>query len=198
MKNRGKYVGILLAGGQSRRFGSPKAFAVHQNEYFFKKVIKVLEPYVNDIIIVSHPSITQRLQSEYEGKVIEDVEEFRGDGPLAGIYSGMSTLTSDTYIILPCDMPFLLPSTIMWLIEQYELSGGYDGVAPIVNGKTQPLVTILSQSVQSIIYKKLIKKQLRLMDLYNSTRINIVDATNLPYATDQFRNINSMDDYGSE
>ena len=35
-------IAIILAGGQSSRFGSPKAFATIEGEVFYKKIIKTL------------------------------------------------------------------------------------------------------------------------------------------------------------
>lgn len=44
---------IILAGGESRRFGRPKAFAEVEGQMFYQRIIKVLEStnMFNDILI---------------------------------------------------------------------------------------------------------------------------------------------------
>lgn len=84
-----RMVGAILAGGESRRFGSPKAFAKQNGVYFFQRAVEALCPSVEELYIVSHPTLVARFQQEASEKVIGDDEKYRGQGPLAGIYTVM-------------------------------------------------------------------------------------------------------------
>ena len=98
-------MGIVLAGGLSRRFGSPKAFARIENEYFYERAIDALEPHCDEVVIVTRPELLDRYAPSE--KVITDLPEFAGLGPLAGILSAMESVEADRYVVLPCDMPYV-------------------------------------------------------------------------------------------
>ena len=50
-------VGILLAGGLSRRYGSPKAFAEIEGELFYERAYNALAAVCGDVIIISRPEL---------------------------------------------------------------------------------------------------------------------------------------------
>ena len=55
---------IILAGGESRRFGRPKAFAEVEGQMFYQRIIKVLEStnMFNDILI----STNNQLKNQFD------------------------------------------------------------------------------------------------------------------------------------
>ena len=54
---------IILAGGQSERFGKPKAFAEINYQMFYKRIIEVLEAtnMFNEIIISTNETLSHEL-----------------------------------------------------------------------------------------------------------------------------------------
>ena len=44
--------GIVLAAGEGKRYGKPKALAVHNNETFLEHQYKLLKPFCDSLIIV--------------------------------------------------------------------------------------------------------------------------------------------------
>ena len=73
--------GILLAGGRSTRYGSPKAFAVEQGEYYYERAYAALALVSDPVVIVSLDELQPRFPA---GRlVIADRERYRGCGPLA-------------------------------------------------------------------------------------------------------------------
>lgn len=95
---------IILAGGASSRFGSPKAFAEIHEEYFFKKIYHTLEStnMFSEIII----STNEALASEFDGyQVVIDDAKHKNKGPLSGLYSVMKETEGDFYFVISVDTP---------------------------------------------------------------------------------------------
>lgn len=103
-------IGILLAGGASRRYGSPKAFAQFEGRAFYEIAYELLQAVCDEVMIVSRSELLERFPQHLQ--VIMDDEEVLGEGPLAGIYSAMKNRTAERYVVLPCDMPYLTPSIL--------------------------------------------------------------------------------------
>ena len=100
-----KTAGIVLAGGLSRRFGSPKAFARFDSGIFMNEQSKRLESFCEEVIVVTREELLERFPQSVN--TITDLPEVAGLGPLAGIYSAMETVDADAYVVLPCDMPYV-------------------------------------------------------------------------------------------
>ncbi|WP_226535173.1 molybdenum cofactor guanylyltransferase [Fictibacillus halophilus] len=132
--------GIVLAGGESRRFGSPKALAEWNNKTFVEYSVESLTPYTDVILVISREELRYTLtkNSSKSIRILEDVPRYKGKGPLAGIYTGMISQKADYYLIAPCDMPLMSSSMYRkWLTAAQE--GEYDCVIPVLNEKIYPL-----------------------------------------------------------
>lgn len=106
-------IGILLAGGLSRRFGSPKAFAKIGDEAFYEKVYQALDAACDHVVIVSREEFLPLFPAGFD--VITDLPEVAGKGPLAGICSAMEMRPAPRYMVLACDMPFIGPQETLAL-----------------------------------------------------------------------------------
>lgn len=139
-------IGIVLAGGQSRRYGSPKAFAQYRGKCFYEYAIAALTPHCTEIVIVARPQDIDRFPNGLH--VVTDLQEYAGKGPLAGILTGMHTIQSDWYAVLPCDVPFADDSIIREL-QNYRT--GHRSVAIKVDGKPHPLLSIWNEGTEPMI-----------------------------------------------
>ncbi len=185
MSNKNSLVGILLAGGLSRRYGSPKAFATWKDQSFYEVVYQTLHSVCDEVVIVTRPELKAQFRTNYH--VIKDVEEFSGCGPLAGIYSGMRAIEADNYVVLPCDMP-LITSAIMEKLVTF-----HTGKVTVINvdGYLQPLVSIWNKEVKSIIYSALKQGQFKPMDVLVKTDTVKIEADLLSETLERFMNINT-------
>lgn len=74
------WAGVILAGGESSRFGEPKAFVRYNGKYFYEYSLQALVPFTNQVVIISHPSLTSRFSQDPAVKVTEDIPLFAGKG----------------------------------------------------------------------------------------------------------------------
>ncbi|WP_158541101.1 molybdenum cofactor guanylyltransferase [Sporosarcina sp. BI001-red] len=143
-------IGIVLAGGQSRRFGSTKAFAMYNGKCFYEYAITALAPHCSQIVVVARKEDVNRFPSTLH--IVTDLQEFAGQGPLAGILTGMNTIQSDWYAVLPCDVPFADDSIIRKLMNHRT---GNLSVAIEEIGKCHPLLSIWSKGAEPMIRSSL-------------------------------------------
>lgn len=92
-----KLLGLVLAGGQSRRFGSDKALALHQGRPLMAHALAGLLPFVADLAVVGRdwPGVRR----------IEDAP-CPGLGPLGGLLGGLSAAAAqgfDAVLTCGCD-----------------------------------------------------------------------------------------------
>jgi molybdenum cofactor guanylyltransferase len=90
--------GILLVGGRSRRFGSPKELARFQGETFAERAWRLLGEACDERVAAGRAD-------GLPFDVIEDAVE--GGGPLAGIVAGLRVARHDIAVCIPVDNPLL-------------------------------------------------------------------------------------------
>lgn len=183
-----KTIGIVLAGGQSKRFGEPKALALRHGKPFLLYSIEALHPIVDEIVIVAQPHIQTKLSFQ-DVSWIEDDPQYKGKGPLAGIYSAIVHHEATWYVVLPCDIPFIHETIIRMLKEQAD--DAFDAIVPYVNGRLQPLIAIYHYRVKSLIYNCLQQEEYRMHTFLSSCRVKRVGMKE----EQPFMNINTKEQF---
>lgn len=184
-----KTIGIVLAGGLSRRFGSPKAFAEREGRYFYEYAVDALKPHCEAIIIVTRTEFVERFPSEFQ--VIVDDPSYAGYGPLAGIYSAMNASNALRYVVLPCDMPYMNESFIEQLLTYHQT----DIVAVKTDDQYHPLVSILRRTVLEHLESTLKEHELRVVPFFNQMKAKWVNARLLDHDFEyRLKNINHQED----
>src|SRR5690625_2247369 len=156
MNEMNETYGIVLAGGQSRRFGSPKAFARKKGAYFYEITALLLGSLCSKVIIVAREEHLS--QFKCIDLTITDEPHILGKGPLAGIYSAMNAFVAHRYIVLPCDMPNLERIVLIKLLEN---ANTHDVTALKVNEKEYPLVSMSSRKMYKPFAQALENNELR-------------------------------------
>ncbi|MEH7235502.1 molybdenum cofactor guanylyltransferase [Bacillus sp. JJ1562] len=191
---KSKIAGVLLAGGESRRFGSPKAFAELHQKYFYEYAIEALEGNVGKLLIVSHPALVEQFRNQTSVEVIEDLPEFKGNGPLAGIFSAMQKQVSDWYVVLPCDTPFVTDELVKQLLT-FTNEDMVDAVVPIIKGRQQPLIAVYHKRVAKKIEQLLMNQHFKMSQLLDSCHVKFVTNQDLQLQGLEFENINNQTEY---
>lgn len=103
-----KTLGVILAGGQSRRFGGFKALHSWQGKPLISHVHDTLNPTVEQVVVAAGPWSDR---FEGLGNLCLDDGQFPDHGPIAGILSALSWAeqkgTFTQILSLPCDSPRL-------------------------------------------------------------------------------------------
>ena len=97
----GGLTGILLVGGASRRFGSPKASAELDGESLAARAWRVLGEACDTRVAVGKQSDGLELPFE----LVDDGSEVRA--PLAGIVAGLRATTTELAVVVPVDTPLV-------------------------------------------------------------------------------------------
>ncbi|PFJ19478.1 molybdenum cofactor guanylyltransferase [Bacillus cereus] len=188
-----KNAGIVLAGGMSSRFGEPKALASWRGNTFIEHIVKVMESALQEIVVISHSDIKEQVEQFVQVPVIEDIPHYKGNGPLAGIVSGMEYIESDWYVIMPCDAPNVSKEWFTILLEQ--TSDEYDAVVPIINGRKQPLLAAYHNCVKEKIYTLLQEEKRSMGQLLSQCNVKYIAEEDIQANADWFINVNTKEEY---
>lgn len=99
---------MLLVGGASRRFGSPKALAELDGETLADRGRRVLGEACDEVLVVGKPG-------ELPFEVLDDGIDLRA--PIAGVVAGLRAAACDVSVVLPVDCPWITAGTIRRLGE---------------------------------------------------------------------------------
>jgi molybdopterin-guanine dinucleotide biosynthesis protein A len=131
-------IGVVLAGGASRRFdGKPKGLMPIGG--------RAMALYVSDMLakFCSRVLIEARASDGYDALGLPVIEAgYDGKGPLAGLAAGLAAgfaLKCGKVAFAPCDMPLLTTD----IYDELGRAGGVGAYARTVQG-AEPLVTVLS------------------------------------------------------
>lgn len=116
--------GVVLAGGQSRRMGLPKAGLAIGGEPLLRRVAHRLLLAVPKVVVVGPPELAELVP---DLAVLQDLHP--GIGPLAGIETGLLSVTAGLIFVVACDMPFLNPDLVRAMVEYAEADPETDLVA---------------------------------------------------------------------
>jgi molybdopterin-guanine dinucleotide biosynthesis protein A len=103
--------GILLVGGASSRFGSPKALARLGGETLAERAWRILGEACDERIAVGKRA--DRLPLPFP--VLDDGSPVRA--PIAGVVAGLRTSRHEISVVLPVDCPLITPAVLRRLGE---------------------------------------------------------------------------------
>lgn len=160
---------IVLAGGKSRRLGRDKALEIIGEQCLCQRVIKSLTLMDNDIIVVL--SYKGQLNDEALAGVRTVYDSYPSSGALVGLYSGLRESKSPYNLVVGCDMPFLNPDLLRYLMS---LSPGFDVVIPRLHDNLEPLHAVYSKECTPIIESRLNSGNMKISDFLDAVKVKYV------------------------
>jgi molybdopterin-guanine dinucleotide biosynthesis protein A len=101
-----RLTGVVLLGGLSRRFGSPKALARLEDETLAERAWRVLAAACDEVLAVGKSADGLALPFP----VLDDGSELRA--PIVGVIAGLRAATHDVAVVLPVDCPLMTAAAL--------------------------------------------------------------------------------------
>ncbi len=164
--------GVLLVGGSSTRFGSPKALAVVGGETLAARAWRLLGEACDERIAFG--------KQEYElpFDVLEDESPVRA--PIVGVVAGLRAAQHDIAVVIPVDMPRLTADSL------YRLA---DACRDVACPSTGPLPGAYRKTALPALERALAEQRLALRDA-----IHDLDVATVALDPDVLVNVNTPND----
>ncbi|HEX2080425.1 MAG TPA: molybdenum cofactor guanylyltransferase, partial [Longimicrobium sp.] len=125
-------LGVILAGGASRRFGAPKALARAGRRRIIDRVCDALSAAVPEVVISANdPALFADLDLPTRA------DEIRGQGALGGIHTALRWAAErgrSGALVVACDMPWITAELLRTIAER-AASSEADAVVPESGGR---------------------------------------------------------------
>ena len=129
--------GILLVGGASERFGSPKALAPFRGETLAERAWRILEETCDEVVAVGKTA--EGLDLPFP--VVDDGSDERA--PVFGLIAGLRAATHETCLALPVDCPLVTPELLRMLLD----AGAVPHTGPLPGVYTRSMLADLESRV---------------------------------------------------
>lgn len=163
-------LGAAIAGGASRRYGSPKPFALVGNRMLIERVLDALRDASDEQAIIANDAAAfSRFEVPVRADVITDA------GALGGIHAALVHARErgcSGAVVLACDMPF--PSgSLLRALARRGIDGGADAVLPESDGPrgVEPLCAYYATSCAASIEDALARGDRRVIGFLDDVRV---------------------------
>ena len=154
--------GVLLVGGASRRFGSPKALARFEGETLAERAYRVLGTACESVIAVGKTADELPLPFP----VVDDRSDIRA--AIVGLATGLRAATTDLCLVLPVDLPDMTSDALLLLADGAE---GVDAAVP----QTGPLPGVYRRSILPVVEERIEAHDFALHRLLGELRTRVVE-----------------------
>jgi molybdopterin-guanine dinucleotide biosynthesis protein A len=166
--------GLLLVGGASRRFGSPKALAEFRGETLAARTWRLLGEACDERIAVGKAADALELPFP----LLDDATDVRA--PIAGLVAGLRAAAHEVCVAVPVDMPILTTAALRRLV-----AACHDAAVP----PTGPLPGAYRKTALHVLERRLDAGELRLAEALDQLDTAVVELDPALLA-----NVNSQDD----
>jgi molybdopterin-guanine dinucleotide biosynthesis protein A len=160
---------ILLAGGDSRRFGcQDKALASWRGDVLIKIIADKLNQVFSQVYVVVDDSDSYSFLAP-EVELITDL--IPDKGPLGGLYTGLTHSSSEYNYLAACDMP-LIPVDYLQFLHQKKLD--YEVLLPKYSGYLEPLAGIYNRSCLPAVKNQLDQDNLKVTSFFPEVTVKTI------------------------
>jgi molybdopterin-guanine dinucleotide biosynthesis protein A len=190
MDLRQNITGVVLAGGQSSRFGGNKALALWRGKFLIQHTRDTLAAvFSSSLLITNTPEQFEFLNMP----MISD--RYQNMGPLAGIHAALLHTGKPWIFVIGCDMPAVTPDLINFLCGF--ASEEYDAVIPWLLTGAEPLCGLYHKTALDKIELQLQNKRAQVKELLEILSVRRVTEEELQLVTGSFQvfsNVNREQD----
>ena len=188
-------MGVLLAGGQSRRMGGgDKCLRPLGDRTILEHVIDRIRPQVGPLILNANGD-PNRFQSYGLPVVADVVDGFAG--PLAGVLTGLrwaeiNAPQCEWLLSVPTDAPFV-PQNLATSLRQEISAQGAQLACATSRGRTHPVVALWPVALADALEQALVGEDIRKIDRWTA-RYRLVEVSFDDTGVDPFFNANRPED----
>jgi len=187
-----RVTGVIQAGGRSTRMGGePKALITVGGRRIIERVISVVAPAVDDLLVVTN---TPDLYAFLRIPMVPDA--FPDHGSLGGIYSGLQAASGEAAFTVACDMPFVSPAVVRAVVA---CAGQADVVIPRAGGQLQALHALYAKACLPRIEERLRAGRLKITGFFEYVSVFEIPEEELGRLDDpirSFMNVNTPEELG--
>lgn len=148
---------IILAGGESKRFGEDKVFYEFMGRSFLERAVSVALDTGGEVAVCGRAgaplskyseeaskafSVAEPLKKKQRLKVLGDDKNCGLKGPVRGIHSALKEISGDWVMVMECDAPFFNSAAVGEIIKKAE-SEKVRAVVPVWPDSTvEPLLAL--------------------------------------------------------
>jgi len=156
--------GVIQAGGKSTRMGGePKALLELGGRRIIERVLDVVAPVVDDVLIVTN---TPELYGFLGVRMVADA--YPDHGSLGGIFTGLAAAPGDAAFTVACDMPFLHAEVARLVVGR---AGEGDVVIPRVGAQLETLHALYAKTCLPSIEARLKAGRLKIVGFFEDVRV---------------------------
>lgn len=204
MAEPARVAGIVLAGGRSRRMGTPKAALEWHGSTLLRRVVGLVDRAGDGPIVVVRAPGQELAPLPPNVELTEDARD--GRGPLQGIAAGLARIGDRATVVFVAgvDAPLLHPAFVRHVVRSL---GADDDVAlPRAHGFAQPLAAayrtailprLLALVAQDRLDPSSLFADLRVRELDEAALLADEDVAALDPALDSLLNLNEPSEYAS-
>jgi len=165
------FVGAVIAGGRSVRYGAPKALAEVGGHRIIDRVVRALAATVDEVVVIAN-------DAELAGAVAlpSRADAIGGLGALGGIHAALRwarELERAGILAVACDMPFLSVPLLERLVRLAQVPDGPAVVAPASRGPRgiEPLCACYRVSCLDAIERAIARGDHRVVGFHDEVRV---------------------------
>jgi molybdopterin-guanine dinucleotide biosynthesis protein A len=166
--------------------GKDKGLILIEGKEMIVLMIELLKPHFKEVrIITNNPAY-----SKFNLTMHTDI--FPNQGPLAGIYAGLTYSETPWNFFIACDMPFMNIGVIENLAIDSE---GFEIIVPFHDNHSEPLSAFYNKSCMNIIDHQLRKGENKIQNIFKLLKTKEVEFGEVDSsAMNPFLNINTLDE----
>ena len=163
--------GAILAGGQSRRFGTNKALFPIENIPMIRRIYDCLDSVFEDVMVAGGDATAySALGLPY------NADKIPGKGTLSGLHAALLSAPTDRVFCCACDMPLINAEVVRLIIG---CIGAEEALIPVIGGVHQPLHAVYSKSIMPLVEHFCRSQNGYLPDLLKSISVRHLDESYL-------------------
>ena len=174
---------LVLAGGDSRRMGRPKAWLEVGNTTLLRYVVERLAPAFSEVMVsFAEP---EQLEEPVPYRIVFDRK--RSTGPLAGLEAGLVAARNEVIFAVACDMPYVTQEVAQMAVAA---ARGCDAAIPRFDGRPEPVCGAYKRTALPFITGALNSGRLKTADIAGELDVTWLEGLD----PEAFRSLNTPED----